>query len=83
MLLRCGTMMGGATAAMGGLAVLAMTGPFLAGMGVGAAVVGGACLARRAMRQRTGWRDEGTGAGLASEPMMPDEGESRPVDAPD
>lgn len=81
MLLRCGTMMGGATAAMGGLALLAMTGPFLAGMGAGAALVGGACVARRAMRQRTAWRDEG--AGMASEPMMPDEGESRPVDAPD
>ncbi len=78
MLLRCGTrMMGGAAATMGGMAVLAAVGPFLAGIGVGAAVVGGAFAAREAMRRRTAWRDE-DGAGIG--PAMPDEGE--PIGAP-
>ena len=49
MLLRCATM---ATGVM-------MTGvAFAAGLGLGAAAVGGACLARRAMKQRSQWRDE-------------------------
>jgi hypothetical protein len=75
MLLRCGTkMMGGAAATMGGMAVLAAVGPFLAGIGVGAAVVGGALAARQAMRRRTAWREEDA-AGL---PAMPDEGEPMP-----
>jgi hypothetical protein len=92
MLLGCGTRMmgGGATAALGGVAMLAAAGPFLAGLGLGAALVGGAVLARRAMRQRTAWRDDelgtasgamaGTGdAGMAETPMMPDEGEPKPA----
>jgi ABC-type nickel/cobalt efflux system permease component RcnA len=49
MLLRCATM---ATGVM-------MTGvAFAAGLGLGVAAVGGACLARRAMKQRSQWRDE-------------------------
>lgn len=68
-----GTMMGGATA-LGGMAMLAAAGPFLAGIGVGAAVVGGACLARQAMRRRTAWRDEGDAMPAAADPAMPDEG---------
>ena len=44
--------------AMGGMAVLAGIGPFLAGIGVGAGIVGGAILARKAMERRSGWRDE-------------------------
>lgn len=87
MLLRCGsTMMGGAAAAMGGMAMLAAAGPFLAGVGVGAALVGGACLARRALRHRTAWRDDRHGAAaatMADEPPMPDEGEPLPAGAPD
>ena len=36
-----------------------MTGlAFAAGLGLGAAAVGGACLARQAMRRRSEWRDE-------------------------
>jgi hypothetical protein len=87
MLLRCGsTMLGGAAATMGGMAMLAAAGPFLAGVGVGAALVGGACVARKAMRRRTAWRDEGsaaTAATASAEPRMPDEGESYPLGAPD
>ena len=91
MLLGCGTRMmgGGATAALGGMAVLAAAGPFLAGLGVGAALVGGAVLARRAMKQRTAWREDDAGGGAAmamggggagmTEPPMPDEGEASPA----
>ncbi|MBX9697987.1 MAG: hypothetical protein K2X74_01065 [Acetobacteraceae bacterium] len=79
MLLRCGTrMMGGAAATMGGVALLAAA-PFLAGVGVGAALVGGAAVARKAMRRRSAWRDEGSVTAV-DEPMMPDEGEPRPLD---
>ncbi len=91
MLLGCGTRMmgGGATAAIGGMAMLAAAGPFLAGLGVGAALVGGAVLARRARKQRTAWREDdagggapmamgGGGAGM-TEPPMPDEGEASPA----
>ena len=78
MLLRCGSrMLGGTAATMGGMALLAMAAPFLAGVGLGAALTGGACLA---MRRRTAWRDEhgshpAGGAGMGAEPPMPDEGE--------
>jgi hypothetical protein len=48
--------------AMGGMAMLAALGPFLAGVGVGAAVVGGSVLARKAMRRRDNWRDDGAHA---------------------
>ena len=41
-----------------GLAMLAGTGPFFAGIGVGAGLVGAACLARRTMKRREGWKDE-------------------------
>ena len=67
MLMRCGSMMGlpmamAGTAAMGGMAMMAV-GPFLAGVGVGAAVVGGSSLARKAMERRNSWRDDdGLGA---------------------
>ena len=47
--------------AMGGMAMLAAVGPFLAGVGVGAAVVGGSVLARKAMQRRTSWRDDDLG----------------------
>ncbi len=84
MLLRCGTrMMGGAAATMGGMAMLAAAGPFLAGVGLGAAIVGGAVFAREAMRRRTAWRDEGSeGLGMSSGPAMPDEGEAGATPAP-
>lgn len=83
MLLRCGSrMMGGGAAAMGGMVMLAAAGPFLAGVGVGAGIVGGACLARRALKQRRAWKDEGE-VGTASEASMPDQGEAYPLGAPD
>ena len=83
MLLRCGSrMMGGGAAAMGGVMLLAAAGPFLAGIGVGAGIVGGACLARRALKRRSAWKDEDMVA-AASEPAMPDEGEAYPLNAPD
>jgi hypothetical protein len=82
MLLRCGSrMMGGTAAAMGGMVMLAAAAPFLAGVGVGAGIVGGACLARRALKKRTAWKDDGEIS--AAEPAMPDEGEAYPLGAPD
>jgi hypothetical protein len=71
-------MMGGAAATMGGMAMLAAAGPFMAGLGVGAALVGGACLARQVMKRRTSWRDDALDRG-ADAAMMPDEGETRPA----
>jgi hypothetical protein len=53
--------------AMGGMAVLAGIGPFLAGIGIGA------CLARRAMKKRSEWRDDPGHVSAAD--AMPDEGE--------
>jgi hypothetical protein len=51
--------------AMGGMAAMAAIGPFLAGLGVGAALVGGSILARKAMERRNSWRDDdGMGAGM-------------------
>ncbi len=72
MLMRCGpmAMTGAMTGALGGMAMLASVGPFLAGLGVGAAVVGGACLARREMKKRTAWRDDP--APLAEPPLPGD-----------
>ena len=58
--------------AMGGMAMLAGIGPFLAGIGVGAGIVGGAMLARKAMERRSGWRDEPSDT-LSD---LPDEGEA-------
>lgn len=58
--------------AMGGMAMLAGIGPFLAGIGVGAGIVGGAMLARKAMDRRSGWRDEPSDT-LSD---LPDEGEA-------
>ena len=58
--------------AMGGMAVLAGIGPFLAGIGVGAGIVGGAILARKAMDRRSGWKD-GADSTLAD---LPDEGDA-------
>jgi hypothetical protein len=57
--LRLRTPVAMAGTAMGGLAMLAGIGPFLAGIGVGAGIVGGAALARKAMQRRSGWKDEG------------------------
>jgi hypothetical protein len=62
--------------AMGGMAVLAGIGPFLAGVGVGAGIVGGACLARRAMRKRSEWREDH--GDVAAADVLPDEGEPLP-----
>ena len=75
MLMRCTPMMGGplglpmamAGTAMGGMAMMAAVGPFLAGLGVGAALVGGSVLARKAMERRNSWRDDdGMGAGMTA-----------------
>lgn len=71
MLMRCGPFGGplamtGAT--LGGMAMLASVGPFLAGLGVGAAFVGGAFVARRQMAKRTAWRDD---PGPLDEPPLP------------
>lgn len=71
MLMRCGAFgapMAMTGAALGGMAMLASVGPFLAGLGVGAALVGGAFVARRQMEKRTAWRDD---AGLQAEPPLP------------
>jgi hypothetical protein len=63
--------------AMGGMAAMAAIGPFLAGLGVGAALVGGSILARKAMERRNSWRDDDglgssmggtTGTGMGLEP---------------
>lgn len=68
MLMRCNPLampMAMAGTAMGGMAMLAAVGPFLAGVGIGAAVVGGSVLARKAMRRRDSWRDDdGLGSGM-------------------
>ena len=68
MLMRCsplGVPMAMAGTAMGGMAMMAAVGPFLAGLGVGAALVGGSILARKAMERRNSWRDDdGMGAGM-------------------
>jgi hypothetical protein len=72
MLMRCsplggplGVPMAMAGTAMGGMAMMAAVGPFLAGLGVGAALVGGSILARRAMERRNSWRDDdGMGTGM-------------------
>ena len=61
MLMRCNPMglpMAMAGTAMGGMAMMAAVGPFLAGLGVGAALVGGSILARKAMERRNSWRDD-------------------------
>jgi hypothetical protein len=65
--------------AMGGMAMLACVGPFLAGVGVGAGVVGAAVLARKAMERRSGWREEPV---TTISDDLPDEGESTPVSNP-
>ena len=46
---------------------------FLTGLGLGAAAVGGACLARQAMKRRNSWKDD-TASMPVTDPM-PDEGE--------
>ena len=70
MLMRCsplGVPMAMAGTAMGGMAMMAAVGPFLAGLGVGAALVGGSILARKAMQRRNSWRDDdGLGSGMGS-----------------
>ena len=78
MLMRCnplGLPMAVAGTAMGGMAMMAAVGPFLAGLGVGAALVGGSVLARKAMERRNSWRDDdgmgstmGGSAGMGLEP---------------
>ena len=47
---------------------------FLTGVGVGVAAVGGACLARQAMKKRNSWKDDS--AGVPAAEAMPDEGEA-------
>lgn len=97
MLMRCNplamplTMAG---TAMGGMAMLAAVGPFLAGVGVGAAVVGGSVLARKAMRRRESWRDDdglgsdygaaGTAGGTTDtgSPLEPGDDATRPSAPP-
>ncbi|MBK1657041.1 hypothetical protein [Paracraurococcus ruber] len=59
--------------AMGGMAMLASIGPFLAGLGVGAGLVGASLVARKAMERRSGWRDDPVDP-LAD--AMPDEGDA-------
>lgn len=68
-----------AGAMMGGMTMLACTGPFLAGVGVGAGIVGGAILARKAMERRSGWRDDPMDSMAGG---LPDEGEASPVANP-
>ena len=46
---------------------------FLTGIGVGAAAIGGACLARQAMKRRNNWKDDA--ASMSVTEAMPDEGE--------
>ena len=46
---------------------------FLTGIGVGAAAIGGACLARQAMKRRNSWKDDS--ASMSVTEAMPDEGE--------
>jgi hypothetical protein len=46
--------------AVAGFALLAGIGPFFAGVGIGAGIVGTACVARKAMKRRSGWKDEAT-----------------------
>lgn len=50
---------------------------FLTGVGVGAAAIGGACLARQAMKRRNSWRDDSSSSVSAAD-AMPDEGEATP-----
>ncbi|TCZ51930.1 hypothetical protein [Roseicella aquatilis] len=64
--------------AMGGMAMLAGIGPFLAGIGVGAGLVGASIVARKMMDRRSGWKDEPDSV-LDD---MPDEGESVPTPNP-
>ncbi len=47
---------------------------FLTGIGVGAAAIGGACLARQAMKRRNSWKDD-TSSMMPADPM-PDEGDA-------
>ena len=97
MLMRCNPLampMAMAGTAMGGMAMLAAVGPFLAGVGVGAAVVGGSILARKAMQRRDSWRDDdgmgssmggttgmGTTTGMGS-PLEPGDDATRPSAPP-
>ena len=73
MLMRCnplGLPMAVAGTAMGGMAAMAAVGPFLAGLGVGAALVGGSILARKAMERRNSWRDDdGMGSSMGDTGM--------------
>lgn len=68
------SMMGAMAAPMlGGMALLAGLGPFLLGTGVGAAMVGGALLARQRMQRRDSWRDDApiTTAGMGGPDPLP------------
>ena len=100
MLMRCnplnplGLPMAVAGTAMGGMAMMAAVGPFLAGLGVGAALVGGSVLARKAMQRRNSWRDDdGMGAGMTDmgmggsatgmgSPLEPGDDATRPTAPP-
>ena len=66
--------------AMGGMVMLAGIGPFLAGIGVGAGIVGGAMLARKAMDRRSGWRDDPVADTRADD--LPNEGDAAPIATP-
>ena len=95
MLMRCnpltnplGLPMAVAGTAMGGMAMMAAVGPFLAGLGGGAALVGGSVLARKAMQRRNSWRDDdGMGSDLGSatgmgSPLEPGDDATRPTAPP-
>ena len=65
-------LMRGATAMMA--TGMMMTGlAFMAGVGLGAAAVGGACLARQAMKRRSEWQDDSHAMPPAASPMAGDD----------
>lgn len=66
MLMRCAIQASAMAALIGGVA-------FTAGVGLGVAAVGGACLVRNQMKKRSSWRDDSmsSGMGLPDEPPMP------------
>ena len=88
MLMRCNPLampMAMAGTAMGGMAMLAAVGPFLAGVGVGAAVVGGSVLARKAMERRNRWRDDdgmGSDMGMSGTGLEPGDDATSPTAPP-
>lgn len=49
---------------------------FTAGVGTGAALVGGACLARRALKKRGDWQDDK--ASVSAADTLPEDGDALP-----